>query len=611
MRSEQHRTERQRIARHHVDDKTLVAARTEFAARIGGQVRSMSRAGRMGTCEWRILAGEFLDYLGALSALTPGLDRGRAGAEAKAVLRDGAEAAAGAVAFAAYFPYSRFDIMLSYVNFGMGYEPERGAVREALDDLAAFEWIDAFCLVVLADKAASHGEAFHFAREPFSGGDGAEDTGGVPSVELVRGLMAYVLGDIGDEEAPYPPGDQEKLAAIDAALGRIRARAEARGEALLERGDSLALRGLRALAAGDRDAFDRELTGLLLAHRETPGHHGRPRTLLPLVPLALAALAYRGPGWLPSVETDYLPRALVTGFADQGPRVGGLGRERRPDAVAALADGGRLAVARPENPRPVNPESEALFAKYTREALEPGDGKQPSARRIAWALRYQEMLFTGRAALADDVDDAQWATLRLASQMGAALFRIAEAEPGTEAEVTVEGRTVRCPASRGEDEAGPGIWRKAASYALISGVREDLAPLIRTGPAFVARDRGAFPSYNEALHAQLAGADPRPAMERALREVEKAEDWGVLAPPAVLLSQLVAGDEESFTLALADALEAHRAHYQVGDRADDPDAALNLDILALTCHARRQAGHLIRVDSPYLPPRLLAAATPR
>lgn len=65
----------------------------------------------------------------------------------------------------------------------------------------------------------------------------------------------------------------------------------------------------------------------------------------------------------------------------------------------------------------------------------------------------------------------------------------------------------------------------------------------------------------------------------------------------MLLSQLVEGDEESFNLALADALEAHRAYYQVADRADDPDASVNLDVLALACHARRR-GWAIRVDSP-------------
>lgn len=43
--------------------------------------------------------------------------------------------------------------------------------------------------------------------------------------------------------------------------------------------------------------------------------------------------------------------------------------------------------------------------------------------------------------------------------------------------------------------------------------------------------------------------------------------------------------------------------------ADDPDAAVNLDALALACHARRR-GWDIRVESPYLPRELLRAAEP-
>ncbi|MEU9489535.1 immunity 49 family protein [Streptomyces decoyicus] len=108
----------------------------------------------------------------------------------------------------------------------------------------------------------------------------------------------------------------------------------------------------------------------------------------------------------------------------------------------------------------------------------------------------------------------------------------------------------------------------------------------------------------------MSGEDPLPATERALHHVERARDRGFLPPPTVLSSQLVEGDEESFNLALADALEAHRDHYQVADRADSCDAATDLDILALACHACRRGWH-IHVESPYLPQRLLRAAEHR
>ncbi|WP_443079694.1 Imm49 family immunity protein [Streptomyces sp. NBC_01717] len=571
----------------------ISAAREDFANRIGGQVRSMSKAGRMTTYEWQSIADEFLEYLGALSVETPTLDT----SEAKAALKDATEAAAGAVSFAAYHPHCTFQVFLDYVNFGISYDPRDE--DDAEESVTPAAWIDAFCLTILTDKAKWHGEAFHFAREKF-----AEKAQGSPAGELATGFMAQVLDDTGEDQ-DYPPSGQAKLAAIDAALARIRNRAEETGESLLDRPESVALRTLRAVAAEDREVFDSGLTALLLAHATVQGPTASPSSLLPLLPLGLVALAYRTLGWSPALHTDYLPHALVTGFETRGPRVAGFGRDRRPDAVAALA-AGLLVVERPACDRAVNAESEALFDQYTREAFTPPEGEPLVVGRLGSAMRYQELLFKWRAGNSADVTDTQLANLRLASQLGAALFRVALAEPGTEAEVTIDGQSLRYPAGRGE-AAGAGNWANATAFALITGVREDLAPLVVTGPAVAGKDGSAYAAYREALHVHLRGVDPEPAAERALREAEKAKEWGFFAAPAVLLSQLVEGDEESFNLALADALEAHRDHYQVADRADDPDATIDLDVLALACHAHRR-GWDIRVESPYLPQRLLKAA---
>ncbi|MFF9087446.1 immunity 49 family protein [Streptomyces sp. NPDC014991] len=588
-----------RTERHQVAEAVISAAREDFANRIGRQVRSMSKAGRMGTYEWQAITDEFLDYLGALSAEKPSLDT----PEAEAALRNAAEAAAGAVAYAAYHPHCTFQVFLDYVNFGMGYDPRDEDGAEGTEEsVTPGEWIDAFCLAILTDKTTSHGEAFHFAREKF-----AEKAQGTPTGELATGFMAQVLGDTGNDEDAYPPTAQAKLAALDAALARLRSRAEESGESLLDRPDSVALTTLRAVAAEDREAYDAGLAALLLPHTAKHDPGACARGLLPLLPLGLAAFAYRTLGWLPALHTDYLPHALVTGFATGGPRVGGFGRNRRPDAVTAL-EAGPLVVERPASERTVHPDTEAQFDEYTREALTQEDGESLALWRLGSAFRYQELLFKWRAGNSADVTDAQLENLRLASQMGAALFRVALAEPGTEAEVTIDGQNLRYPAVRAE-EAGPAAWEHATAFALITGVRDDLAPLVLTGPTVAGKDGSAFAAYREALHAYLKAGDPESAAERAVLEAEKAKDWGFLPPPAVLLSQLVEGDEESFNLALADALEAHRDYYQVGDRAEDPDATINLNVLALACHARRR-GWDIRVESPYLPQRLLRAAEP-
>ncbi|MER7466862.1 Imm49 family immunity protein [Streptomyces sp. NPDC097981] len=582
-------------------EAAVSAAREDFANRIGGQVRSMSRAGRIGTYEWQSIAEEFLDYLGALSVETPRLDT----PEAKAALKDATAAAVGAVAYAAYFPHCSFHVTLDYVNFGMGYDrgDDEDGDGDGEESVTPHDWIDAFCLTVLSDKVRWHGEEFHFARQKF--GDSAD---GTPAVELVRGFTAQVIGDTGNDDEEHPPSAQARLAAIDAAIDRVRTREEENGESLLRRPDGVGLSTLRALAAEDREAFDAGLAALLLPHTTLHGAGARPGSLLPLLPLALAALAYRTLGWAPAVDTDYLPHALVTNFETRGPRVGGFGRDRRPDAVAALA-AGPLLVERPAFDRAdVHPESEASFERSTREAITAVDGEPPAVGRLTSALRYQELLFKWRTARSCDVVDAQLRNLRLASQLGAALFRVALAEPGTQAEVTVDGRTLRYPATRGRN-ASAGQWQTATAFALITGVREDLAPLVLTGPVFAGEDGGAFSAYRKALHDYLRGADPEPAAELALQERERTEHWGFFRPPAVLLSQLVEGDEESFNLALADALEAHRDHFQVADRAEEPDAPIDLDVLALACHARRR-GWDIRVESPYLPQRLLRAARP-
>ncbi|MFB7864680.1 immunity 49 family protein [Streptomyces sp. NPDC056069] len=582
-----------RIERHQVGGAAVSAAREDFTNRIGGYVRSLSRADRMGTYAWQSIAEEFLDYLGALSVDTPDLDT----PEAKAALKDASEAAAGAVAYAAYHPHCSFQISLDYVNFGMSYGPGEDAPEESV---TPGEWIDALCLSVLRDKAKWHGEAFHFAREKF-----AEQARSTPAGELATGLMAVVLDDTGDDEE-YPPSAQARLAAVDSALHRLRTRAAETGEPLLDRADGAALYAVRALAAEDRGAFDAALADLLVRHSTLHGLSATPSSLLPLVPIALAALAYRTRGWAPAVRTDYLPQMLVTGVETRGPRVAGFGRERRPDAVAALA-AGPLVVQRPACEGALNPRVEALYEEHVRQAFTTTDAEPLAVGGLEGVLNDQDRLFKWRA-VGPGVTDAQLAGLRLASQTGAALFRIALAEPGTEVEVSIEGRRLRYPAKRGR-EAGASNWQTATAFALVTGAREDLAPLVLTGPTFAGPDGSAFTAYREALHAYLKGTDPEAAAERALQQDERAKDWGFAMPPAVLLSQLVEGDEESFNLALADALEAHRAYYQVADRADDPDASVNLDILALACHARRR-GWAVRVESPYLPHDLLQAVEP-
>ncbi|MFF7585923.1 Imm49 family immunity protein [Kitasatospora purpeofusca] len=552
-----------RIERHQVDEARVAKAREDFVNRIGRQVHSYSRAGLMTTTEWQLISDSFLDYLGALSTTRPDLHS----AEARAVLKDAAAAAAGAVSFAAYYPVDSFHVFLDYPNFGMSYDREHGQGRDPQHRVTAREWLDAFCLAIVSDQVSVHGEAFGWARQLMPDGPAT------PTLEIVDGLLAHFFEADGVPASGTAPVAEPQPA----------------------------LRALRALGTGDREVFDAALLALL-----QDGPHGTgPASLLPLVPIALAALAYRTHGWVPAVETDYLPHALVTGFETAGPRVHAFGRDPRPDGVAALA-AGPVHVERPALVRPYSPESEARFERRTLEAVTAREGEPLDAWKLTGALRYQTYLLAARASECEDATDAVVATLRRGSQLGAAVFRAALAEPGTEAEATIDGRALRFPARRDRD-FGPAFWQTALSFALITGSPDDLEPLVLAGPTIAAEDRSPSASYRVALHDHLRGADPRPATERALKEAERTRE-GWLPAPAVLLSQLIGGDATGFDLALLDALEAHRDHHSVADRDTDTGAPLSLDVLALACHARRTRGWVTRVRSPYLPPRLLEAA---
>ncbi|MFD8026440.1 Imm49 family immunity protein [Streptomyces lavendulae] len=590
-----------RIERHRVDGAAADATQEEFADRIGSLTRSMSRAGRMTVFDWQMISEEFLDRLGVLSLTDPRLGT----PEARALLADAAEAAAGAVRFAAYYAYDSFRVSLDYVDFGMGYH--RGGDADDREDVSAGDWLDAYCLAVLTDGTRRDGEAFHFARDAFR-----EAGAGRPTAELAAGFAAVVSGDLGDDDQDHPPSGEATVAALDAGLARIAARAAQAapaaqgGPPLSGHPDTLALGVLRALAAGEEEAYGDGLAELLRRYAETSGPGGGARSLLPLVPVALAALGHREHGWWPPVDTDYLPYALVTGFATAGPRVGAFGRDRRPDAALRLREAGVVELERPTAPQSTYAGYEADCERHIRAAYLPQDGGRPDAWELAGALDDQERLFRVLASRGPDATDEQVRGVRRAAQLGAALFRGTLADPDTEAVSTVDGHTVTHLADRG-DRAGLTQWLAATHFALIAGAEEDLAPLVAAGPPRLGSGSPAYAGYCEALHAHLSGGDARPAAERAVAAYAKERPTGFLPPPSVLLSQLVEGDEESFGLALLDALEAHRDHHAVADRAGDSDAVLDLGALALACHARRR-GWRIPVASPYLPPRLLEAA---
>jgi hypothetical protein len=168
----------------------------------------------MATDEWQSIADEFLDYLGALSFETPDLDT----SEAKAALKDASEAAAGAVAYAAYHPHCSFQVFLEYVNFGMSYDPGEDAPEES---------------VLPGERRAlpvGPQRQSQVARRglPLRPEEVRRAGAGNARRRARHRTMAVVLDDTGDDEE-YPPSAQAKLGSERGArAGRVAAGAARR-----------------------------------------------------------------------------------------------------------------------------------------------------------------------------------------------------------------------------------------------------------------------------------------------------------------------------------------------------------------------------------------------
>ncbi len=553
-----------------------------FAERVGGEVYRM-QSDESPAWGWELVAESFLDYLGARSVGNPDL----AGKDARIACESAAAAAVGALALSAGragHPH----VFIEYTGTGVPYGEGRPA--EHPDGVAAQSWLGPFYLAFVAKLSDEYGELFVATAPRLRGQERRAD------VVLVHALLAYVYG-----EAEQQAGNG-RTAVIDALIAGL-------GDGTDQPAHRAALATLRAVAANDRAGFERALAGQLELHRQwyagPADGDPAPRTLLPFGAIALAAMAERWNRWPAVVESDYLPAALVEGFRQPGPRVLGFGQQKRVEAMVALA-AGPVVVERPVHPYVGEADRLVQEACAEHELAKFRDPEQKPLhvmRALTSLMREQVTGFLERSALdPSGQDPRQWEALRIGAEAGSAAFRLARGVPGTDYEVTVAGSTRALPACAGTYGPGVGHWKQAVALALVTGDRQQLADCVLVTPQFftVGCYFGPVDAYGAALHDYLRGVDPVPAVTKAFTVCAEHERGLYLAPPVVLLSQLVEGDREGFALALADALEAHREHYTVGELPAEPDALVDLDILALACHAHRM-GWPVPVRSPYLP----------
>jgi hypothetical protein len=169
-------------------------------------------------------------------------------------------------------------------------------------------------------------------------------------------------------------------------------------------------------------------------------------------------------------------------------------------------------------------------------------------------------------------------------------------------------------AGRGQGADPRWVWDPEADDLVASLLDRGDVPrvneLLRTWTRLSNSGLAVHRAHHRALRAYLRGESAGPVMDQALTIAaeSKAGRPDYPGPPTRLLSRIVAGDREAFTAELVNTLEEFRDHYSVAFRKDDADGLVNIDVLALVCHAHRELGWEVLVTSPYLPTAIIETA---
>ncbi|MFH8383372.1 immunity 49 family protein [Kitasatospora sp. NPDC018058] len=256
----------------------------------------------------RRMADELLDHLGAL---TTGADPTLTGTDARLALRTAAECSFGVLDLGTY-PRGDFTVDFPLINQTLDSDELR--FGDTVDFApTADTWIDVFamcvisglvwdgsyrCYIVLAENYAPS------VRKGLPHSD-LTSVSAPASLAAMDALCRYANVPDLPHLAPVPAGtpalrkpDAEKRAAATRALDSV-------GELSPDQ------RLLRALLTDDRQTFEQALTTRLAHHRDITPADAPPRTLLPVVPIALAALAVQLHDWEPGTTSGYLPAGLV------------------------------------------------------------------------------------------------------------------------------------------------------------------------------------------------------------------------------------------------------------------------------------------------------------
>ncbi|MET9604865.1 immunity 49 family protein [Streptomyces sp. NPDC006512] len=250
------------------------------------------------------MCDELLDHVAARTLKEPELDE-----TTRSALRTAAECVHGVLSIGC-FPEG--DQEVSFPLIGETLSSEDTSFAKAVTQApTARTWLDTFetavvsglvwdwqqvvGLMLLNDYAPAVREGM-----PYSPLDSTSDPADLAAMDA---LCGYLTPSTGHQPRHWPTVTLRKPDA-DERAGAAR-RLDAAGALTPDQ------RLLRVLLDDDRHAFEDALAARLVTHRESVGDDPAPRTLLPLGPLALAALSVQAHGWEPGIRSGYLPHGIL------------------------------------------------------------------------------------------------------------------------------------------------------------------------------------------------------------------------------------------------------------------------------------------------------------
>ncbi|TQE28166.1 immunity 49 family protein [Streptomyces ipomoeae] len=288
---------------HEVSGERLAEALEDIDGRAFGRWHSM-RYGNFFLEMLQEFGDELLDHVAARTVSDSALDE-----QTRTALRTAAECYLGVLSVGCY-PGGDQEITFSLVRQSLSseYTAFRDIIREAP---TARTWLDAFEMCVVSGLVWEWRQAIglilggDFATEirngvPYSKLTSTSDPADLAAMDALCGYLTRAKGHLPRDWPTVPlrkPDTDERA--------ETARRLDAVGPLTPDQ------RLLRVLLDDDQPAFEQALVARLVEHRENVGADSAPRTLLPLGPLALAALATQVHGWELGVRSGYLPHGVL------------------------------------------------------------------------------------------------------------------------------------------------------------------------------------------------------------------------------------------------------------------------------------------------------------